>query len=147
MSPMCLKSSIPIFEPETQGKIDKTILHGSIITLMKRKIIETRQFTKAVDSFIKKRQLRAQDYQEFKESLANDPTQGDPVPGTGGLQKIRMRSSSKGKRGGFRVCYFYLMFNEHIYLLLIYGKNEQENLSAEETKALKKIIQELKGAQ
>ena len=72
---------------------------------MKRKITQTRQFSKAVDDLIKKRQLLHDDFEEFKRELAEHPEMGDLVTGTGGLRKIRLKSASRGKSGSFRVCY------------------------------------------
>lgn len=63
----------------------------------------------------------------------------------GGIRQIRLKSAGKGKSGGFRVCYYYLV-DEALYLILIYAKNEQENLSAEQKKELKSLVKELKEA-
>lgn len=114
---------------------------------MIRSIIETKNFSKALDSFLKKRQLLQSDYKEFKKELSANPERGDLIIGTGGVRKIRLKSSSKGKSGGFRVCYYYLHQDEEIYLMLIYGKNEQENLTTEEKKSLKAFVNVIKGTQ
>lgn len=113
---------------------------------MKIKIIETRKFSKSIDDLQKKRQLLEEDYAEFKDDLATTPDKGDVVPGTSGVRKIRMGSASKGKRGGFRVCYYYLTVDEEIYLLVIYAKNEKENLTMDEKRDLKEFVGLLKGA-
>lgn len=69
---------------------------------------------------------------------------GSIIPGTGGVRKTRLKSASKGKRGGFRVCYFDHTEKEELFLMVIYPKNEQENLSAEEKKQLKAITDAIK---
>ncbi len=112
---------------------------------MKRKVIETRKFSKSIDDLLKKRQLLKTDYDDFKNELANNPDKGDVIIGTGGVRKIRLSSASRGKSGGFRVCYYYLTADEEIYLLVIYAKNEKENLMMEEKKALKELVGFLKG--
>lgn len=89
--------------------------------------------------------LLQDDYAAFKKELAEDPEKSPPLAGTGGVRKIRLKSSSKGKSGGFRVCYFYDVATEAIYLLFIFQKNEQENLSDVEKKALKTLTDEIKG--
>ena len=66
------------------------------------------------------------------------------IPGTGGTRKIRLKGFSTGKSGGFRVCYYYLIENS-LYLLLIYAKNEQENLTTDEKKQLRTLVKTLKG--
>jgi hypothetical protein len=113
---------------------------------MKRSIIQARNFSKSIDALVKKRQLLAEDFNDFKAELAINPLLGDLVPGTGGIRKIRLGSTSKGKSGGFRICYYYLVSNEQIYLLLIYAKSEQENLTSDEKKALKELVTILKGS-
>jgi hypothetical protein len=76
--------------------------------------------------------------------LAENPSLGDMISGTGGVRKTRLKSSSRGKRGGFRVCYVDLANKERLYLLLIYPKNEQENLTMEDKKVLKELVDILK---
>jgi hypothetical protein len=66
------------------------------------------------------------------------------IPGLGGIRKIRLKSSSKGKSGGFRICYFYYQENEGLYFIWIYAKNEQENLTPDQKKLLKGILNEIK---
>lgn len=66
---------------------------------------------------------------DFKKSLAENPEQGDVITGTGGIRKIRLKSASKGKSGGFRVCYLNIEDQLILFLLFIYAKNEKENLS------------------
>jgi hypothetical protein len=112
---------------------------------MKRKIIQTRNFAKSVDSLFKKRQLSIDDFDIFQKNLAENPSLGDIIPGTGGIRKVRLKSTSKGKSGGFRVCYYDFAQKDRLYLLLIYSKNEQENLTMEEKKFLKSLISILKG--
>jgi hypothetical protein len=61
------------------------------------------------------------------------------MSGTGGIRKARLKSASKGKSGGFRICYFYFQLKERIYLLDIFGKNKQENLTEDEKKTLRNL--------
>ncbi len=51
----------------------------------------------------------------------------------------------KGKRGGYRYLHLYLEHREHIHLLFVLDKGEQEDLSAEQRKALRRMVAELKG--
>lgn len=111
---------------------------------MNIKIFETRNYTKNIKSFLKTRHLLQEDLKSFHKNLIKNPELGDLVPGTGGVRKARIKSSSRGKSGGFRVCYYYLTEDELIYLLLIYAKNEQENLTSEEKKVLKEFVNNLK---
>ena len=110
-----------------------------------RCIIETRNFTKKIDEFLSKRSLLIYDFDELKIQLSKRPDQGDLVPGTGGIRKIRLQSSSKGKSGGFRICYYFIdQESNEIFLILIYQKNEQTDLSSDEKKTLKEIIKDIR---
>ncbi len=111
----------------------------------KRKIIQTRNFAKAVDGFLKKRLLLNKDFDSFKKELTKNPKLGDVISGTNGIRKIRLKSFSKGKSGGFRVCYYDLAIKERLYLLNIYSKNEKEDLTLEEKKILKELVSILRG--
>lgn len=112
---------------------------------IKRQVIETRSFSRQIAQLLRARSLLQGDYDAFKKELVEDPEKAPTLPGTGGVRKIRLKSASKGKRGGFRVCYFYCVAPEIIYLLFIFQKNEQENLSDIERKELKVLTDALKG--
>jgi hypothetical protein len=72
--------------------------------------------------------------------LALHPDAGDIVPQSGGCRKIRRGLEGRGKRGGARVIYFHRLSAGEILLLRAYAKNDRENLTAKETKALKKEV-------
>lgn len=74
------------------------------------------------------------------EWLAARPGAGKVIPGSGGLRKLRWAAKGHGKRGGARVIYFWWISDERILLLDIYGKGEQEDLSADEIKVLRRKI-------
>jgi hypothetical protein len=111
-----------------------------------KQIIQIKVFTKTLDSLIKKRQLLEDDFNEFKKELVKHPDSGDLVSGTGGVRKTRLKSASGGKSGGFRICYYHLSNKDRIFLLLIYPKNVKEDLTMEEKKTLKKIVEMLREA-
>jgi hypothetical protein len=66
------------------------------------------------------------------------------IPETGGVRKIRWARPGSGKRGGARVIYFYHSGNRPLYLLMVYAKARQENLTAEEKKVVRKLAAILK---
>ena len=68
--------------------------------------------------------------------LASDPEAGDELVGTGGVRKVRYGAKGKGKSGGARVIYYFYDQDMPIYALLIYGKNERADLTAEQRKAV-----------
>ena len=49
-----------------------------------------------------------------------------------------------GKAAGARVAYLYAQARETIYLLLAFHKNVQANLTADQKKALRKLVAKLK---
>jgi hypothetical protein len=67
-------------------------------------------------------------------------------PGTGGLRKVRMTASArgKGKRGGARVHYLWLPGHQVIYLLFVYGKDDQESLDPNQKKRLRRLVEKIK---
>jgi mRNA-degrading endonuclease RelE of RelBE toxin-antitoxin system len=111
---------------------------------MKIKITPLRKFEKDMDSLIDNRELLKDDYEDFKKKLAENPELGPIIAKTGGVRKIRLKSATKGKSGGFRVCYFYLPERYELYLICIYGKNKQEDLSEADKKELKALVTEFK---
>ena len=53
----------------------------------------------------------------------------------------------KGKRGGARIIYVYVVIAGRVYLIRCYAKNVQTDLTADEKKDLRQIAAYLKGAQ
>lgn len=100
-------------------------------------LVETSVFTKRVE-----RLLDRDSYRLLQLRLAADPAAGDLVQGTGGLRKIRWQGSGRGKRGGVRVIYYWAKSRDVVLLLLIYGKNEQHDLTAEQKRVLRRLVEE-----
>lgn len=96
--------------------------------------IETTVFTRQLRS-----SLDDAEYRALQLYLALHPDAGDVIPGSGELRKIRWGISSRGKRGGVRVIYFWRSVADELYLLL-YPKNEQTNLSPAELRQLRRLI-------
>lgn len=76
--------------------------------------------------------------------LLRDPAAGDVIPGVEGARKLRVALDGRGKRGGARVIYFYRDTRGAIFLLALYPKNKQTDLSGDEKKALRSIIRQIK---
>jgi hypothetical protein len=79
-------------------------------------------------------------YAELQHFLAQQPDAGDVIKGTGGLRKVRWALPGKGKRGGARVIYYWRVSESQILMLAIYGKGAQADLSSDEKKLLRKIV-------
>lgn len=101
--------------------------------------IETSAFTRRV-----KELLNDDEYARFQTELARNPNAGPVIEGTGGLRKVRVALAGGGKRGGARVIYYHLDAAAQIRLLLIYSKNESDDLTAAQKAVLKRLIEEWK---
>lgn len=64
--------------------------------------------------------------------LAEHPSSGDILQGTGGIRKLRWSAHGKGKSGGVRVIYYYHNESIPLFLLTVFGKGEKANLSKSE---------------
>jgi len=80
-------------------------------------------------------------YRDLQDSLIQNPEVGDVIPGGGGLRKMRWRVAGRGKRGGSRVIYYWVAANDELRMLYAYRKNAQENLSKDQLKTLRRIIE------
>jgi hypothetical protein len=85
--------------------------------------------------------LDDEDAIELETELLKNPRLGDVIEGTGGARKMRIQLTGRGKRGGGRVIYIDIFEAEKIYLLFAYPKNVQDNLSPEQKKQIKKIVE------
>ena len=106
----------------------------------------TRTF-KEVPSFTEKWKLLGltdEDLRLLENVLLKDPKTGAAISGTGGIRKIRIPMENIGKRSGGRVIYVDIEIKECIYLLNVYAKNEKTDLTAQERKMLKKLVEVLK---
>jgi mRNA-degrading endonuclease RelE of RelBE toxin-antitoxin system len=98
--------------------------------------IETSVFTADVKTL-----LPDDSYAGLQRELIARPDAGDLIPGTGGLRKIRWRLPGQGKRGGARVIYYWRASQSQILLLAIYGKGTKDDLTADEKKLWRKIVE------
>lgn len=114
-------------------------------TMTKREVVQTSTFAKKIKELVKTHRLLYEDFEAFKRVIAENPEMGDMIQGTGGIRKARLKSASKGKSGGFRVCYYFHDVNiGRIYLITLYPKNEKEDVTPSEKKELKEIADLLK---
>lgn len=81
---------------------------------------------------------------ELIDYLAENPFEGNEIPGTGGVRKLRYAASGRGKRGGARIIYYVLDETLPLYALLAYPKNAKTDLNSDEKHAVKALVLELK---
>ena len=79
--------------------------------------------------------------------LIDHPDAGDVIPGSAGVRKLRWAAKGKGRRGGARIIYLYVVVAARIYLMRCYAKNMKTDLTADEKKRLRQVAAHLKGAQ
>ena len=104
------------------------------------KIIETPIFRRRLKNI-----MTDEDYRKLQIDLITRPDAGKIIPGSGGLRKLRWVGSGRGKRGGSRIIYYWFSQEELILMLFIYTKKEQDDLTSEQLRILKTMIeQELK---
>ena len=76
------------------------------------------------------------------EELRTNPTKGTPIGRSCYKIRLAIKSKSKGKSGGARVITYYYIHGSTVYLLSIYDKTEQENISEEKIAELLRGIKE-----
>ena len=83
---------------------------------------------------------------QIQEDVLKNPEKGDVAEGLGGIRKARSANPArgKGKRGGYRYMHLYLKHRDHIHLLFLPDKDEQEDLTTEQRKNLRLLVAELK---
>lgn len=79
----------------------------------------------------------------LEQSIASDPTIGDVIPGLEGVRKVRFVMRGRGKRGGGRAIYYLMIADDVAIMLTAYAKNEQEDLSPDQKKAILAVLKEL----
>lgn len=84
--------------------------------------------------------LGDEDLLELEKILLADPRVGDVIEGTGGARKMRIQLEGRGKRGGGRVIYLDVYERENLYLLFAYPKNVQSDLTPEQKKAIRNLV-------
>jgi hypothetical protein len=99
-------------------------------------ILETSVFTRRVTEL-----LSDDEYRELQGVLVNQPDSGAVIPCGGGIRKMRWSASGRGKRGGARIIYYWAVAQDRILMLFIYAKNERDDLTPEQLKTLKKIVE------
>ena len=97
---------------------------------------ETKVFSRHGDKHLGEKENHA-----LQNALVKNPELGDKMPGMGGMRKLRWKRPGKGKRGGLRVIYYYVAATDMCLMLLVYPKSDQDDLSPEQRKILKKLVE------
>ncbi|HEX2711343.1 MAG TPA: type II toxin-antitoxin system RelE/ParE family toxin [Candidatus Acidoferrales bacterium] len=101
------------------------------------RFLETPIFTRRLHGLLEEDQ-----YRTLQLALVLRPEQGPLIPGSGGLRKLRWAGRGRGKRGGLRVIYYWASGEQAFYMLYVYAKNEQGDLTPAQVKTLRRVVQE-----
>jgi hypothetical protein len=101
------------------------------------KFIETPIFTNVVLEL-----MEDDEYKALHVALLLRPEQGAIIPKSGGLRKVRWAKKGTGKRGGLRVIYYWDKKMESFYMLYIYQKSKQDDLTPDQLRILSQLVKE-----
>jgi hypothetical protein len=101
-------------------------------------VVETPSYLKAAELLFTQAEREA-----IVVRVASDPGCGEVMQGTGGFRKVRVGRSGMGKRGGARVVYIARSQGFPVFLIMVYPKNEKDNLSKAERNELAKRADEI----
>jgi hypothetical protein len=104
-------------------------------------IVETSAFVRRAENL-----LSAEEHEELLFSLALHPLAGEEIQGTGGVRKVRFAARGKGKSGGVRVIYYFYDEENPLYAILLYGKNEQPDLTPKQKREVAALAATIKAA-
>ncbi|MFH1113176.1 MAG: type II toxin-antitoxin system RelE/ParE family toxin [Pseudomonadota bacterium] len=99
--------------------------------------VETPIFTRHVQDL-----LPDDHYRDLQDELRKRPDAGSKIRGSGGLRKLRWAIKGQGRSGGVRVIYYRITARDQIFMLYIYPKSKQADLSPEQLKVLKRAVEE-----
>jgi hypothetical protein len=101
------------------------------------RFVETPIFTKVITRF-----LDDEGYRALQGALMLRPEQGPAIGGAGGARKLRWARSGGGKRGGIRVIYYWAPAESAFYMLYVYSKKEQGDLTPSQARQVGQLIRE-----
>lgn len=101
------------------------------------RVIETPIFTANV-----RKHLDDEAYRALQLALVLRPEQGALIRGGAGLRKLRWGAEGRGKRGGVRTIYYWAVEDDVCFMLYMFAKNEQGNLTQKQLQALARAVRE-----
>jgi len=75
--------------------------------------------------------------------IIQNPEAHPVIAGAGGVRKARWGRLGQGKRGGVRAIYYFTSLVGTVYMLDIYAKNQKSDLTPDDKKELKRIVEGL----
>ena len=103
-------------------------------------VIETPHYLRKAERVMAEPERRA-----VVDLIAANPGAGNMIPEGGGIRKLRVPLQGRGKRGGARVIYYHHSDRFPVFLLTVFAKNEQGDLSMAErhqlADAVKRVVE------
>lgn len=103
-------------------------------------VIATSQFEKKLKRLAKKYKSLPNDLVSLINKLEQDPTFGVPIGKNCYKIRIAISSKNKGKSGGGRMITYVLIQRNDVFLMDIFDKSEQANISDKELQMLIDIL-------
>lgn len=97
-------------------------------------------FARQLKRLVKKYPSLKNEFADLVAKLQADPTQGTALGNDCYKIRLAIASKGKGKSGGARVITLVVQMAETVYLLSIYDKGEQEDITDIELEALVKAV-------
>ena len=110
-----------------------------MLELMRREFIHGKKFDEQWQSL----GLTDDNLKDLQKILLENPKIGSVIQGTGRLRKMRYGYGNHGKSHCVRVCYVDFEIHGAIFLIMVFAKNEIENLTQSERNSIKKLIERL----
>jgi len=103
---------------------------------MKYNVLAIGPFDRQLKRLVKKFPSLKAEYTALIEKLEQNPEIGAPLGNNCFKIRLAITSKGKGKSGGARIITHLYIENETVFLLTIYDKSEQTNISSKELKEL-----------
>jgi mRNA-degrading endonuclease RelE of RelBE toxin-antitoxin system len=103
---------------------------------MSYKVIATPRFEKEIKRLAKKYHSIKSEYSELLDELEKEPNTGTPIGAHCYKIRLSIESKGKGKSGGARIITYVLVADTTVYLLSIYDKSEQADITDKELQQL-----------
>jgi hypothetical protein len=88
--------------------------------------------------------LTEADMKEVEASISAAPQRHPMVKGLRGARKARFARPGMGKRGGGRTIYYVAISPDRIYMMTAYAKNERDDLSEDQRRAIIAALESIK---
>ena len=107
---------------------------------MSYSVVTIPPFDRQLKRLAKKYQSIKNDLAELGKQLADNPALGKPIGQNCYKIRLAISSKGKGKSGGARIITHVYVAGNTLYMLAIYDKTEQDNISDKELNELLKFI-------